>query len=276
MSQKFYICLFVVLCSTTLKAQVGIGTPQPNPSSQLEVVANNRGVLLPNVKLTSSTDQQTITKGNVVSLLVYNTAAVADIKPGYYYWDGAKWNRLGKELEIFTGSGAPSANTPSGAVAGNIYVDEVTGDLYTFNGTTWQKQSINYKNGLSITNDEVMLGGALDQPTTLTTDNINTLSIEGLEDTSKPEEIMVVEKQTGKLQKTAVSNLFKEEVVLRIAAQDGQKQFQTPMAITDPKKVNVYRNGVRIDFKAISATVIELEQEATCYKDDEVRIVQFN
>jgi len=275
MPLKFYVYFSTILFSSGLYSQVGIGTPQPNPSSQLEVVAADRGVLLPQVPLTSSTDTQTIINGNIESLLVYNTSTVSDITPGYYYWDGAKWNRLGNEPEIFTGNGAPTTNNPNSPSAGNIYVDEATGDIYTFDGTTWVNQSISATNGLSIKNNEIILGGPLTEPTTITTTNTNTLAIAGLENDPQPQEIMVVDPQTGTLKKTSVSNLLKEEVVLHIA-QDGQLQFQTPLTISDPKKVNVYRNGVRIDFTAISATAIEIEQGAKCYKDDEIRIVQFN
>ncbi|MDC0380635.1 hypothetical protein OAM52_03080 [Flavobacteriaceae bacterium] len=275
MPLKFYVYFSTILFSSGLYSQVGIGTPQPNPSSQLEVVAIDRGVLLPQVPLTSSTDTQTIINGNIESLLVYNTSTVLDITPGYYYWDGAKWNRLGNEPEIFTGNGAPTTNNPNSPSAGNIYVDEATGAIYTFDGTTWVNQSIGAKNGLSIKNNEIILGGPLTEPTTITTTNTNTLAIAGLENDPQPQEIVVVDPQTGTLKKTPVSNLFKEEVVLHIA-QDGQLQFQTPLTISDPKKVNVYRNGVRIDFTTISATAIEIEQGAKCYKDDEIRIVQFN
>jgi hypothetical protein len=151
-----------------LHSQVGIGTVQPNLSSQLEVVADDRGVLLPQVSLTSSTDTQAITNGNVESLLVYNTSTVADIIPGYYYWDGSKWNRLGA-------------------------------------------------------------GGS-----------------------SEKEEIIV------------------------IATNDGQNQFQSPLPVVDPNKVDVYRNGVKIGFTKLNLTTIEVEQDAICYKGDEIRIVQFN
>ncbi len=275
MPLKFYTYFTIVLFSSGLYSQVGIGTPQPNPSSQLEVVATDRGVLLPQVPLTSSTDTQTIVNGNIESLLVYNTSTVSDITPGYYYWDGAKWNRLDDEPQIFTGNGAPTASNPNTPSAGNIYVDEATGDVYTFDGTTWVKQTKNATNGLYVKDNGIRLGGPLIEPTTITTTSTNTLSIVGLQNDPQPEEIMVVDPQTGVIKKASVSSLFKEEVLLHIA-QAGQTQFQTPLNITDPKKVNVYRNGVRIDFTAISLTTIEVEQAAVCYKDDEIRIVQFN
>lgn len=81
-------------------AQVGIGTLQPNESSQLEIVASNKGILIPRVPLTSITDATTITKGNVESLLVFNTTNSADIKPGYYYWYDNRWARLVNQNDI--------------------------------------------------------------------------------------------------------------------------------------------------------------------------------
>src|SRR5690606_26899262 len=81
-------------------SQVGIGTLTPDKSSQLDVTANNKGILIPRVSLTSTTDTTTITNGNVNSLLVYNTSTQNDIKPGYYYWYIDKWMRIVNEDDI--------------------------------------------------------------------------------------------------------------------------------------------------------------------------------
>ncbi|MFH6967689.1 beta strand repeat-containing protein [Flavobacterium sp. FlaQc-28] len=105
----FFIILF--LGSFVTYSQVGIGTPMPNSSSQLEIVASNRGVLIPRLNLVNSTDASTITSGNVNSLLVFNTAAVADIKPGYYYWYNNKWNRIVIDSETSTAPGTVIYNS---------------------------------------------------------------------------------------------------------------------------------------------------------------------
>ena len=94
MKKLFTLSLFVLGVVLVSHAQVGVGTPLPNASSQLDVVANDKGTLIPRLSLTGSTDATTIVNGNVTSLLVYNTATVADIVPGYHYWDGTKWVRL--------------------------------------------------------------------------------------------------------------------------------------------------------------------------------------
>jgi len=49
--------------------------------------------LIPRVALTQTTLSSPITSP-ATSLMVYNTAAVNDVTPGYFYWDGTKWMRL--------------------------------------------------------------------------------------------------------------------------------------------------------------------------------------
>ena len=60
-----------------------------------------------------------------------------------------------------------------------------------------------------------------------------------------------------------------------LLAEGGQTQFPTPLPISNANKVNVYRNGVLINFTAIDVNTIQVEAAATCYKNDEIRIVQF-
>lgn len=273
MPLKYYL-FATLLFSKGIAAQVGIGTEQPHSSTQLHIVAQDRGVLFPQVPLKSRTDQETISNGNVTSLLVYNTSTSTDLNPGYYFWDGTQWSPLGVN-PIYTGNGAPTPSTPNAPGAGSIYVDEFTGDIYTYNGSDWVTQTTSATNGLSIDNQQVKLGGELTAPTTISSSAENTLSIKGLENEDSPDVMLVVDPQSGVLKTSKISNLFREEVVLHLATK-GQTQFQTPEVISDPNKVNVYRNGVRIDFTPINNNTIALEQGVVCYANDEIRIVQFN
>jgi len=92
--------LFLISTSFATYSQVGIGTKTPNNATQLEITADNRGILIPRVSLQSSTDDVTITNGNVNSLLVFNTSTIADITPGYYYWYIDKWKKIASSDEI--------------------------------------------------------------------------------------------------------------------------------------------------------------------------------
>ena len=77
------------LCEVSY-SQVGIGTTLPDAA--LDVTSANDGLLIPRIALVNTTTSTVITP--VESELVYNTATINDVTPGFYYWDGAKWVRL--------------------------------------------------------------------------------------------------------------------------------------------------------------------------------------
>lgn len=88
------ICLYIPL----LSQQTGIGVSAPHPSAQLEVASANGGLLPPRVALRSVNDITTV-PNPAAGLLVYNTAtagnAPTNVLPGYYYYTGSSWLRLG-------------------------------------------------------------------------------------------------------------------------------------------------------------------------------------
>jgi hypothetical protein len=65
---------------------VGINTQQPDPSSALDIVGTDKGLLIPRVSLQSLTDNVTI-PNPATALLVYNTNAGLG-KVGFYYNSG--------------------------------------------------------------------------------------------------------------------------------------------------------------------------------------------
>jgi trimeric autotransporter adhesin len=89
---KITITILIILFSViTMKAQVGIGTTAPDGA--LDITSATDGLLIPRVALTITTSALPLTLPTV-SELVYNSATVADVTPGYYYWDSTKWVRL--------------------------------------------------------------------------------------------------------------------------------------------------------------------------------------
>ncbi len=50
-------------------------------------------------------------------------------------WDGTAWLPITKNPK--TGTGAPDNTTIPDALAGDIYIDQASGDVYTYDGTTW-------------------------------------------------------------------------------------------------------------------------------------------
>ncbi|QQU02526.1 hypothetical protein [Myroides odoratus] len=100
--KKKVLSIAVLLLASAVHAQVGIGTITPNQSAELTIwsKAEDKGLLIPSVPLTSTTDQTTISNGNVESLLVYATKKQGDIEPGFYYWNTTKWGRIVPDSEI--------------------------------------------------------------------------------------------------------------------------------------------------------------------------------
>nr|WP_317632811.1 hypothetical protein [uncultured Flavobacterium sp.] len=80
--------------------QVGIGTATPHPSSQLDIVADDKGILIPRIALESPTDTKSITSGNINSLLVFNTTKNTTMNPGYYYWYENKWLKIAHSADL--------------------------------------------------------------------------------------------------------------------------------------------------------------------------------
>lgn len=90
----FYVVIaFAILSSSDMMAQQGFGTNTPDKSAAVDIVSTKRGMLIPRVALTETTNNSPVT-APATSLMIYNTASVNDVTPGFYYWDGAKWVRF--------------------------------------------------------------------------------------------------------------------------------------------------------------------------------------
>lgn len=76
--------------SSTLFSQVGIGTITPNAA--LDVTSTDDGILVPRIALVNTTTATVATP--TTSEIVYNTATVNDVTPGFYYWNGTIWVRI--------------------------------------------------------------------------------------------------------------------------------------------------------------------------------------
>lgn len=166
------------------------------------------------------------------------------------------------------------------AVVGDQVWNQTCGCIQVFDGTNWistnNTSNLNVSNGITKTGDNIKLGGTLTEPTTIIADPTNTIAIKGLEESSSSsDKIVVADPTTGVLKTKSLSSSVKQQQVI-LTATNGQLQFTTPLPISNIDKIDVYRNGARINFVMVNATTIELEPEAICYDGDKVRIVQLN
>ncbi len=83
----------------------------PNQSAMLDIVATDKGLLIPRIALTATNSTAPVTSPET-SLLVYNTATTStgsnDVSEGYYYWNGTLWTPL-----VSPGSGGTDSQTLS-------------------------------------------------------------------------------------------------------------------------------------------------------------------
>ena len=94
-SKTFYLILatLCLISSFSFSQNVGINATgtAPDASAMLDVAATDKGLLVPRVTLTGTTDATTISSP-ATSLLVYNTTAAGSgtsaVTPGYYYNSG--------------------------------------------------------------------------------------------------------------------------------------------------------------------------------------------
>ncbi|GAB4491111.1 MAG: hypothetical protein OHK0045_16530 [Raineya sp.] len=114
-----------VLSTIAFSQGVGIGGT-PDASAKLDVTDANRGILIPRVALSATNVAAPVT-GPATSLLVYNTATAGtfpnNVWPGYYYWNGTQWVRVGSDGGDWSIRGntltGGAANTPNEVLGSN-------------------------------------------------------------------------------------------------------------------------------------------------------------
>lgn len=158
MQNKFKLQLISLFSFFTIliHAQVGIGTPNPDPSAMLQINSKNKGMLLPSVALASSTDQATI-PNPAEGLIVWNNGSGSLADTGFYYWSKSKWNMLSinagnggngtsggvTPLAVWNNSATNSGN--SGGVNTNLSLGTNTSDdlVFKVNSTSVGRLGVN-------------------------------------------------------------------------------------------------------------------------------------
>jgi hypothetical protein len=136
---KQFLYFFAILLAIDASAQTGIGTTTPHASAKLDVSATNKGFLPPRIALLSISDVATITSP-ATGLIIYNTATAGttpnNVLPGYYYWDGLKWNALVDQgsLNSFSGFNPNYAQSNASAVTKSSVGDIIVSQSITTSG----------------------------------------------------------------------------------------------------------------------------------------------
>ncbi|QXP70327.1 hypothetical protein H0I29_17190 [Polaribacter sp. R2A056_3_33] len=254
-----------------LDSQKILYRPQPDRGNE-----NRNG----NIKIVSSLGDLSppYQLGDIIWLTDYGI----NNSPSLMIWDDIKWTPINNDFDptnefglIVVGNDSFRDAQFKKPVTGDQVWNQTCNCLEVYDGTQWVSlRNMKAENGLYTRDNKIKLGGILIEPTLITTSATNTFAFAGLqESTNTEDQIVVMDKSTGVLRQKPNSTLHQKKQVIIIAS-DGQLEFTTPLKITNSDKIDVFRNGVRINFIAINNTTIKLEQEAKCYQDDKVRIVQ--
>ncbi|MEY4307811.1 MAG: hypothetical protein RL422_14 [Bacteroidota bacterium] len=99
---------------------VGIGTTSPSASAVLDLTSSTKGFLPPRVALTATNNASPL-NSPVTGTVVYNNATTGSfpnqVTPGYYYWNGSIWTRIGNSNIIASNTvtlGAVTTNPTTG------------------------------------------------------------------------------------------------------------------------------------------------------------------
>jgi hypothetical protein len=167
---RHLLLIVVFVIPFQLLSQTGIGTTTPHASAKLEVASDRQGFLPPRIALTAINSASPITSP-ATGLIIFNTATAGttpnNVLPGYYYWDGSKWNGLVDQgsLNSFSGFNPNYAQSNASAVSksatGDIIVSQsittsgrpvqiiATGDANPANNGAWVQLQL-YRDGTAI------------------------------------------------------------------------------------------------------------------------------
>ena len=107
MNKQVLVCLVLALTMTAgAYGSIGIGTDYPHPSSIMDIVSTEKGVLLP--RMTSA--QKNAIPVPAQGLLIYQT----DASEGFWYFDGGVWREISDSGWLLEGN--------SGTVSGTDFI----------------------------------------------------------------------------------------------------------------------------------------------------------
>lgn len=120
------LILLAIVLGNTAYAQVGFGNPAPDPTSILDLTANDKGFLIPRM---AQAQREALALNNPArSLLVFDTTLGM-----FFFYDGGTWYSLNEWVRA-AGSNTVSL-TGNASVSGTVTAATVTAQNYTLNST---------------------------------------------------------------------------------------------------------------------------------------------
>jgi hypothetical protein len=134
----------------------------------------------------------------------------------------------------------------AGTSADSIMVVNPTSGQIKYVSAASLYTQLTYSNGLSKTGNDVKLGGALTEPTTITTDATNVLKVAGLQSGDVSVDSLVVASADGTLKRVSASTISLQSGDQEFSATTGQSTFSVTGLPATASKVWVFRNGAKL------------------------------
>jgi hypothetical protein len=126
-----------------------------------------------------------------------------------------------------------------------MVVNPTTGQIKYVSAASLYTQ-LTYSNGLTKTGNDVKLGGALTEATTITTDATNVLKVAGLQSGDVAVDSLVVASADGTLKRVSAAALTLQSGDEAFVATAGQSTFSVANMPATVSKVWVFRNGAKL------------------------------
>lgn len=127
MKNQSLFLFFLLLYSTSIFSQIGIGTTSLQGDAILQLESDNKGLLIPRVVLSDLNTFAPLTGTPIESLMVYNTSTITG--PGYFYWSisDSRWTNIDGGRDWRMGGNAPTA---PGTALGENYVGSTDNERF--------------------------------------------------------------------------------------------------------------------------------------------------
>jgi hypothetical protein len=139
-----------------------------------------------------------------------------------------------------------------------MVVNPTTGVIRYVSGSSLYTQ-LTYSNGLTKNGNDVKLGGALTEATTITTSATNTLKIDGLQAGNLATDSIVVASNDGTLKRVSAASISLQSGDQDFIAAASQASYPVTGLPATASKVWVFRNGAKLsassDYNATAGTV---------------------
>jgi hypothetical protein len=121
------LLLLLFIKSLVVSAQIGINTSTPDANTALDIVSDDKGILIPRVELNDLSTASPLGLPVTDGVMIYSESGT--VSDGFYYWEGNEWNPIGRTPKnVFYVS-------TSGGTTGSVHSIPATTDIFiTYNG----------------------------------------------------------------------------------------------------------------------------------------------